>query len=167
MNKKNCQYFLNFFSKPHKEGRKRDFFFFHFFFFRNHMLRTLFDCLLFNLMPSRRSAPPIDHCSLSLPPSFSVVFFPCFIFLFPVFPDVYFILSRFDSVQFSSIKTLILHPLFPLSLPVSTVFLCSHILSLVKCSPYFCPTNKTHIFDLSLACVFLFLVSCSPGICRS
>ena len=43
-------------------------------------------------------------------------------------------------------------------------FLYSCILSLFKCSSCFCSLNKTHIFNLSLVCVFLFFVFCSPGI---
>ena len=50
------------------------------------LLRTLFGCLLFNLMPSCRSAPPIDHCSFSLSLfPFSVVFFPLYYFPFSYF----------------------------------------------------------------------------------
>ena len=65
----------------------------------------------------------------SLPSSFSIVFFPCFTFPFPIFPDVYFILSRFDSVLVS-IKTLILHSLLSLSHPhLNCVSLLPHFIS--------------------------------------
>ena len=82
--------------------------------FRMHkVLRTLFGCLLFNLMPSCRSAPPIDHCSFSL----------SFPFLCCIFPLVLFSLFLFFLMFILSLPDLILS-LFP---STKTLFLCSFL----------------------------------------
>ena len=128
--------------------------FFFFFFLVFCVTNACFVCLLFNLMPSRRSAPLIDHCSLFpfLPPFllyFSLVLFSSFLFF------LMFILSCPDLILslFSSIKTLILRSFYLCHTPVSTVFsLLPHFISSSNVPLVFAPRIKL-TFSTCLWCV--------------
>ena len=73
------------------------------------LLRTLFSCLLFNLMPFCCSTPPIDYCSFSLSFPFLCCIFPLVLFFLFLF-FLMFILSLLDLILslFPSTKTLFL-----------------------------------------------------------
>ena len=127
------------------------------------VLWTLFNFLLFNLMPSCCSTPLIDHCSFSLSFPFLYCIFPLILFsLFLFF--LMFILSLSDLILslFSSTKILFLCSfLFLLWSHLNCFFTALTFLSLEQMFTLFVSLNKSTFLIWSLVWLCFCFVSLS------